>query len=133
MDFGGALDSVGVDEGASEADDDFATPGHVEAPAVGDFGNLNAFEIFFVGLGDELVHIGGVNDDGHTFLRFGDGEFGAIEALVFLGDDVEVDVEAVGELANGDRDSASAEVVAAFDFVGKLGICLLYTSPSPRD
>ena len=122
MDFGGALHAVGFDEVAGEVDDFLATPAHGHAAGVGDDGDLDALEVFFVGLGDEVSDVGGIDDDGHAFLRLGDGEFGAVEALVFFWDGIEVDVEAVGEFANGDGDAACAKVVAAFDFVGELGI-----------
>ena len=122
VDFGGALHAVGVDEGAGEIDDLLAAPAHGHAAGVGDEGDLDAFEVFFVGLGDEVGDIGGVDDDGHALLGLGDGELGAVEALVFLRDGIEIDVEAVGEFADRDGDAAGAEVVAAFDFVGEFGI-----------
>jgi len=55
-------------------------------------------------------------------LGFGDGEFGAVESFVFLGDVVELDVEGGGDFADGDGDTSGAEVVADFDFFGEFGV-----------
>ena len=122
MDFGGLLDAVGVEEGAGEIDDGFAAPGHDEAAAVGDVGDVDAFEVFLVGLGDEVVDFRGIDADGHAFLGFGNGEFGAVEAVVFFRDGIEVDDERGGDFADGDGDAAGAEVVADFDFAGEFRV-----------
>ena len=119
---GGLLDAVGVEEGAGQVDDGLAAPGHDEAAAVGDVGDLDAFEVFLVGLGDEVVDVGGIDADGHAFLGLGDGEFGAVEAVVFLRHGVEVDVERGRDLADGDGDAAGAEVVADLDFAGEFRV-----------
>ena len=122
VDFGGLLDAVGVEEGAAQVDDGFAAPGHDEAAAVGDIGDMDAFEVFLVGLGDEVGDFRWIDTDGHAFLGFGDGEFGAVEAVVFLGDGIEVDDEGRGDFADGDGDAAGAEVVADFDFAGEFRV-----------
>ena len=57
----------------------------------------------------------GRHHHGHALLGLGDGEFGAVEAVVFLGHVVEVDLERGRDLADGDRDAAGAEVVADLD------------------
>jgi len=122
VDLGFLLDTVGVEEFAGEIDDGFAAPGHAESAGVGDGGNVNAFEVFFVGLGDEVVGFAGIDTDGHAFLGLGDGEFGAVEAVVFLGHSIEVDVEGVGDFADGHGDATCSEVVTDFDFGSELRI-----------
>jgi hypothetical protein len=122
VDFGGLLDAVGVEEGAGEIDDGFAAPGHDEAAAVGDVGDVDAFEVFLVGFGDEVGDFRGIDADGHAFLGFGDGEFGAVEAVVFFRDGIEVDDERGRDFADGDGDAAGAEVVADFDFAGEFRV-----------
>ena len=122
MDLGGLLDAVGVEEGAGEVDDGLAAPFHPQAAAVGDVGDVDALEVLLVGFGDEVGGIGGVDADGHAFLRFGNGEFGAVEAVVFLRHGIEVDVERGGNLADRDRHAAGAEVVADFDLLGEFRI-----------
>ena len=93
------------------------------------------------------THLLGCDDDGHALLRFGDRKLRAGQALVFFRQGVEVDFQAVGQLADGDGDAAGAEIVAAFDAFGNVGAaekplklallggvallnlgCLLYTS-----
>ena len=116
------LDAVGVEEGAGEVDDGLAAPGHDEAAAVGDVGDVHAFEVFLVGLGDEVADLRGIDANGHAFLGFGNGEFGAVESVVFFRDGIEVDFERGSDFADGDGDAAGAEVVADFDFAGEFRV-----------
>ena len=53
------------------------------------------------------------DNDSHALLRLGDGELGAVQTVVLLRHGVQVDVKAVGQLADGDGYAARAEVVAA--------------------
>ena len=70
---------------------------------------------------DELLDVFGRQRHGHALLALGDGQLGAVQAVVLLGDAVEVDGQAVGQLAHGDGHAARAEVVAALDhFAGVL-------------
>ena len=52
-------------------------------------------------------------------MGFGNGEFGAVESVVFFGNGIEVDAKRGCDFADGDRDSAGAEVVADFDFASE--------------
>jgi hypothetical protein len=122
MHLGALLDAVGVEEGAAQVDDGFAAPAHDEAAAVGDVRDLDALEVLLVGLGDEVVDFRGIDADGHALLGFGNGEFGAVEAVVFFRHGVEVDDERGSDLADGDGDSARAEIVADLDFAGEFRV-----------
>ena len=122
MDLGGLLDAVGVEEGSAEIDDFLAAPCHDESAGVGDVGDVDAFEILFIGLADEITDFRVVDADGHAFLGFGNGEFGAVEAVVFFRDGIEVDYEGGGDFADGDGDAAGSEVVADFNFAGEFWI-----------
>ena len=102
MDLGGLLDAVGVEESAGEIDDGLAAPGHDEATAVGDIGDLDALEVLLVSLGNEVGDLAGINADGHAFLGFGNGEFGAIKAVVLLRHGIEVDLERRGDFPDRD-------------------------------
>ena len=62
------------------------------------------------------------NDDSHSLLRFGDSELCAVKTLVFLGYLIKIDGKTVGKLADSDRNAARAEIVAAFDKAGSLGV-----------
>ena len=52
-------------------------------------------------------------------MGFGNGEFGAVESVVFFGNGIEVDAKRGCDFADGDRDSAGAEVIADFDFASE--------------
>ena len=122
VDRGLLLHAICVEKGAGEIDDGFTTPGHSESAGVGDGGDVDAFKVFLIRLRDEVIHFGGVDTDRHAFLRFRNGEFGAIESVVFLGDGIEIDIEAVGDFTDGDGDATCSEVVADFDFGSEFGI-----------
>ena len=59
------------------------------------------------------------NHHGHALLGFADGQLRPVQALILLGDRVQVDVQAVGQLADGDGHAAGAKVVAALDEAGR--------------
>ena len=107
--------AVGGEELAAHVDDGLAVPVHDQARVLGDGGDGRGLEVLLAGVAEELLDVLGGQGHGHALLRLGDGELGAVEALVLLGHGVEVDVQAVGQLADGDRDAAGAEVVAALD------------------
>ena len=65
--------------------------------------------------GQELLHILGRQSHGHALLALGDCQLGAVKALVLLRNRVQVDAQAVGQLANCHRHAARTEIVAALD------------------
>ena len=71
---------------------------------------------------DEAIHVLGRKSHRHALLTFGDGQLGAVEAFVFLGHAIKIDLEAVGQLADSDRNAARAEIVAALDHAAGLGV-----------
>ena len=75
-----------------------------------------------MGLALELLHVLGIQHHGHALLAFGDGQLGAIQALIFLGHLVQVDLKAGGQLADGHAHAARTKVVAALDEGGDAGI-----------
>ena len=81
-----------------------------------------ALQVFAVGLGDEVVDLGRIHADGHALLRFGNRQFGAIEAVILFGNRVEVDLQRRSNFADRHRDTACAKVVADFDFAGQLRV-----------
>ena len=83
--------TVGIEEFTADIDDDLVVPFHDEARIFGNGSNNGCFEVFFVGDCQEGVDVFFFDDHCHSFLRFADGEFGAIKAFVFLWDGIEVD------------------------------------------
>ena len=107
------LGTVGVQELTADVDDGHAVPHHVQALFLGDLCHGGSLKVLLGGNGDELVHILGGKGHSHALLALADGQLGAVQAVILLGDLVQVDIQAVGQLADGDRDAAGTEVVAA--------------------
>ena len=114
--------AVAREEFAGYVHNGIAAPGHAHATAVGDDRDRRGFKVFCMRKLDEAIHVFRRERDRHALLTFGDGELGAVEAFVFLGYAIEVDLEAVGQLADGDRNAARAEIVAALDHAAGLGV-----------
>ena len=110
--------TVGGQEVAGEVGDGVALPVHDHAVLVGDGCHHVGLQILTGGGSDEGIHILGGYHHGHTLLRLGDGDLRAVEAFVLLADGIQLDGEAVCQLADGDADTACAEVVAALDEAG---------------
>ena len=107
--------AVRIEEGAADIDNRIALPMHDEASFVRDARDDGRFQIFFGGVADEGVRIGGFHDDGHAFLRFGNGKLRAVQPFIFLRNFIEIDVDAVREFADRDGYAACAEIIAAQD------------------
>ena len=109
------MGTVGVDEAAAEVDNLFATPADDHTGLLGDGGHHRGLEVLFVGIFQHQVDILGVDHHSHTLLALADGQLGAVQAGIFLGHAVEVNLQAVGQLADGHTHAAGAEVVALLD------------------
>ena len=114
--------AVGVEEVAGNVYDRVAVPGHAQTVLAGHDCDLDRFEVFLCRSGDERVRVLRAHNDRHALLRLGDGKLGAVQTVVLLGHGVEVDVQAVRQLADGDRYAARAEVVAAADHAGDVAV-----------
>ena len=109
-----------IDKGAREINDVLAAVFDDHPARIRHVGDVGAFEVFFVSHVAEGFPVFLGDDAGHTLLAFRDRQLGACEAFVFLRHAVEMNVKAVGKLANGDGNTASTEVVAALDHAGDL-------------
>src|SRR5699024_7690194 len=107
--------AVGVEEVPADVHDGGAVPDHLQPLFLGDGGHGGGLQVFLGGQRDEAVHVLGGQGHGHALLALADGQLGAVQALVLLGDFVQVDEQAVGQLADSDRHAARAKVVAALD------------------
>ena len=107
--------TVGVEELAGQVDDGDAVPCHAHARLGSNLGDNGRLEVLLGGVTHELLDVAVGDGAGHTLLGLGDGELGAVQAVVLLGNGVQIDIQAVGKLAHGDRDAAGAKVVAALD------------------
>ncbi len=107
--------AVGVKELAAHVHDGLAVPHHAQARLGRHSCHLGCLEVLLVSIADELGHVLGREGHGHALLALGDGQLSAVEALVLLRNLVEVNEQAVGQLADGHAHAAGAEVVAALD------------------
>ena len=114
--------AVGVEELAGEVGNGLPLPGHDHAGLLGDHGHAVGLQVLGLGELDKLVCVLGGDHYGHTLLGLGDGQLGAVQAVVLLADGVEVDLQAISQLTNGNRNAACAKVVAALDEAGDLGV-----------
>ena len=107
--------AVGGEELAGQIHDRVAVPYHRHARLFGHCRDDFGLEILFLGVAQELVHILGGHVHGHALLGFGNRKFGAVQALVLLRNLVEINIQAVSQLADRHGYAAGAEIVAALD------------------
>ena len=107
--------AVGVEESVADVDDGLAVPFHAQALFLGYGCHNGGFQVLFVRIADELFDVFGGKGTRHALLALGDGKLGAIEAFVLLGNCVQVDKQAIAQLAYGNGNATGAEVVAALD------------------
>ena len=110
--------AVGVQEVTAQVGDDRAVPLHDHPGLISDHSHPVGFQIFRFGGGDEGVHIFGGHHHGHALLRFGDGQLRAVQTVILLANGVQIDPQAVRQLADGNADAAGAKVVAPLDETG---------------
>ena len=94
--------AVGVEELAGQIDDGDTVPGHAHARLGGNLGDNGRLEVLLGGVAHELLDVTVGDGAGHALLGLGNGELGAVQAVVLLGHGVQVDIQAVGKLAHGD-------------------------------
>ena len=114
--------TVGVQKSTAEVCDFLALPLHDHPLFLSDHSHPVSFQVFCLGSIDELIRILGGNHHGHPLLRFGNGQLGAVQALVFLAYRVQVDPQAGSQLADGHGNAAGTKVVAALDQAGNLSV-----------
>ena len=83
------------------------------AVLVGNGRDNNGLDILLGSCGNERVYVLRTDNDSHALLRLGDSKLGAVQTVVLLRYGVQVDVQTVGQLADGNGYAARAEVVAA--------------------
>ena len=107
--------TVGSEEFTRQVNDLVAVPHHGHARIFSHGRDDFSLEILFLGVSEELVDVFGRNVHSHTFLRFGNRKFCAVQAFVLLRNLVEIDIQAVSQLADRHGYATGAEIVAALD------------------
>ena len=115
FDFRRQVRTVRVEEGAGQVHNVLASPVQHEARLCRDHGNRRRFQVLFLRILQEGIHIFRIDYAGHALLRLGNGNFRAVETRIFQRHLVELDLQAGRKLADCDRDAACAEVVALLD------------------
>ena len=113
--FGIMPGACAVDEFAREVHDLAILVEHPHTGRVGHVGHLDGFDILFETVAHERLDVLRFDDYRHAFLRLADGQLRGVQAAVLGLHAVEVDVQPVGQLADGDADAARAEVVRFLD------------------
>ena len=79
--------------------------------------------IFSLGsCGNKGVYVLCTDNDSHALLRLGDSQLGAVQTVVLLRYGVQVDVQTVSQLADGNGYTARTEVVAAANHAGDIAV-----------
>ena len=110
--LGGA---VGIQERPAHVHDGLPVPVHDQPGRFGHLGHRSGLQILFLRQGQEGVHVLLLHHHRHPLLGFADGQLRAVQALIFLGDRVQVDAQPLRQLADGHGHTARAEIVAPLD------------------
>ena len=79
---------------------------------VSDYGRL---QVFGFRQRKEPRDIPRVHYDRHALLRLADSQLGAIQPVILAGNRIQINLQSVSQLPDGDRNTAGAEIVAALD------------------
>ena len=112
--------AIGVEEIARNIDDSIAAPRHEQARAFGNRSNHDGLEIFLMRIADEFLDVLGSQSNRHALLALGNSQLSAIETIIFLGNHIQINGQAVAQLADGNGNAASTEVVAALDQAARI-------------
>ena len=122
LDRGALGCTVGVEEFTGEVDDDLTVPGHGQSLFCLDASNARCFKVFLQRQLAEAIYVRGSHHHSHSFLAFADGKLGAVQTLVLFGNCVEINIQTVRQLTDGNRYAACTKVVASLDQLACLGI-----------
>ena len=114
--------AIGVEEITGNIDNLDAVPGHAQAVLVGNGCDNNSLDILLGSCGNKGVYVLCTDNDSHALLRLGDSQLGAVQTVVLLRYGVQVDVQTVSQLADGNGYTARTEVVAAANHAGDIAV-----------
>ena len=114
--------AVGIEELPGQIHDRVSVPGHPEPGLFGDHRDRSRLQVLERRQSAEPVRIRAFDHDGHPFLRLGNGQFGPVQSLVFLGHGTQIDLQAVGQFPDRNRYASGAEIVAALDHPDRIRV-----------
>ena len=110
-----------VDEFTREVYDFAPFVEHPHTGRIRHVGHLDRLDILLAAVFHEPGDVFRLDDYGHALLRLADRQFRGIQAAVLGLHAVEINIQPVGQLADGDADAAGAEVVRFLDEPRHLG------------
>ena len=114
--------TVGIEEFTGNIYNSDTVPCHGQSRICLDGSNHSCLKVLGCRKSEEAIHVLCLHNDSHSFLRLGNSKLGAVKSLVFFGNCVEVDVQSVGKLTDGNRNTACAKVVTTLDQATRLSI-----------
>ena len=103
--------TVCIKETTFQINDGFTIPVHDKIWFFSHCRYDNSINIFFITCCNEGIYIFWTNHYGHPFLRFRDGNFCAVQALVFQWHFVQVNFKTICQFTNSYTDTTSTKVI----------------------
>ena len=106
--------AVGIQELAGDIYDLIPPPVHDETGFLRNFCHNGGFQVFLIRKLREFFPVFFPDHNRHAFLGFGNRQFRSVQAGIFFGYFVQIDLQPFRQFADGYGNTAGAEIVAAF-------------------
>ncbi len=106
---------VGIQKSACDIHDLSAAPLKHQPRLLRHHRNFHSLQILLRSIAQEGLHILRRNHHRHTLLRFGDGQFRAVQTRIFLRHLIQIHHQTVRQLPDSHRHTAGAEIVTLLD------------------
>ncbi len=114
--------AVGIQKRARHIHNHIPAPAHHQPGLFRHLCDNPGLHVFRFGGLQKGLHVFRRQHHGHALLAFADGQFRAVESLVFFEHLVQINRKAVGQFANGHAHPARTKIVAAFDEFGHFAV-----------
>ena len=88
---------------------------HTHTLCIGNICHMRNLDILLTAEGNHSLYILLFNYYGHTLLRLRNRQLGSVQSVIFHRHTIEVDIQAIGQLANSHRNTSCAKVVRLLD------------------
>ena len=110
--------TIGIQECSGQVNDLFAVPCHFQSRFCCYFRYNSCFQVFAVCQFFESFNVCCSNNNCHSFLRFGNSQFCAVQTIIFFRYCVQVDFQTICQFTDGNGNTACTKVVTTFDQSG---------------
>ena len=93
-------------------------PGHNHSGCLGNLRHTVGFQVFFLRQSNKVFCVLSCNYHSHTLLRLGDCQLCTIQSLILFTNCIQINPQAVCQLANSNTDTTGTKVVAPFNQAG---------------